>query len=848
VKENIIGDHLEHRSARGCSRKCLLACLSAALVLAMLGIVGWTLDDGRKAARRAAEQETGNIALTLEGNIGRAVTTLDLSLRTAVRGMAAPGLAGMPPDVRQAILFDGTLEMANLGPIVIVDAGGRAIYQSRGDAGQSADLSDRPFFQDLRQRTEPGLLIAGPVASGIDGQASLLLARRISRPDGSFAGLAIAALRLSYFDQLFRSLDLGKLGIVSVFGIDGQLIARRPMVLGVKAPSPGIRELFSHSPPAFGSFERTSVLDGVRRLYSYRLVGDLPLVVSVGFSTAEIYAEWAERTTILGSVLLLLLLAEGLLAWSLWRQMQRRERIEAAAAASARDHVLALAPLKTMFAHTADSMLIAHVRANGDVAYEATNPVWERLTGVARSSAIGRTPEECLPARLAADTLADWHECLRLRRAHRVTFRSVPPGIERDWEAVIVPVFDDRGEIHRLVSIGRDVTERNTLEANLRQAHRAEAVGQLTAGVAHDFNNLLQAITAAVDMLGEQPGLTAEGRECAAVAADAARRGAALVHRLLAFSRKQTLNPSVLQPARVLAEITPLLVRVLGMGIQVETRIDAAWPVCADGDQLGDCLLNLALNARDAMPDGGVVRLAVDAAAADEVAAAGLAAGDYTRFAVADEGVGMSPETLGRALEPFFTTKPIGEGTGLGLPMVQGFARQSGGDVRIESVPGRGTTVTLWLPRSTEPNALASEPAQSADHGHGRVVVVVDDEAFVRQMLEMFLARAGYIPIALASGDAALELLQAGEACDLLITDQSMPGLTGSELIREVASFRPVLPAMLITGFDKVRGLEDLPTHVTVLQKPFGRMVFLQQIQALLGTSLQPEGQLLEWD
>jgi PAS domain S-box-containing protein len=420
------------------------------------------------------------------------------------------------------------------------------------------------------------------------------------------------------------------------------------------------------------------------------------------------------------------------------------------------------------------------------------------------------------------------------------------------WKWVLsrgkVVARDGAGSALRMVGTTTDITATRGLTERLRkaeedlrdqreqlfQAQKMEAVGQLTAGIAHDFNNLLQAIIGSLDMLGEQASLGPEGRECIAIAEDAARRGATLVHRLLAFSRKQTLNPSLLQPAKVLAEITPLIARVLGDRIGVETRIDQpAWPVIADGGQLGDCLLNLAINARDAMPEGGVVRLRVSNAGPDVARDAGLPAGDYTLFAVEDKGTGMSAETAARALEPFFTTKPIGQGVGLGLSMVQGFARQSGGDVRIESAPERGSTVSIWLPRAnTQADSLA-EPHQEADYGHGRVLLV-DDEKSVRQTLALFLTKAGFSPLAVASGEEALELLKAGAACHLLVTDQSMPGLTGNGLIREVSALRPALPAMLITGYNKVSGLDELPVHVTVLRKPFGRATFMRQVQALL--------------
>ena len=386
------------------------------------------------------------------------------------------------------------------------------------------------------------------------------------------------------------------------------------------------------------------------------------------------------------------------------------------------------------------------------------------------------------------------------------------------------------------VAAVRDVTERKQMDETLRQAQRMDAIGQVTAGVAHDFNNLLHAILGSVSMLHEQDGLDADGRECVQIAEQAAQRGAVLTHRLLAFSRKQTLDPVLVRPDEVVKDIEALLARTLGGRMRVELNIEAAiWPVLADGAQLDNCILNLALNARDATPGGGVIRLLIANRDRQEATASGLPAGEYVCFTVQDEGVGMSAGTLARALEPFFTTKPIGKGTGLGLSMVQGFARQSGGDVRIKSTPGQGTEVSLWLPRATAAAAETAPtvPESVAAPGHGRILVV-DDEETVRRTVSLSLTRAGFNVVAVESGEAARELIQAGEAFDLLVADQSMPGLSGSELIEEVARLRLDIPAILITGYDRVSDSDRMAGRLNILVKPFERMTLLRQVEALL--------------
>ncbi|HJS86773.1 MAG TPA: ATP-binding protein, partial [Acetobacteraceae bacterium] len=412
---------------------------------------------------------------------------------------------------------------------------------------------------------------------------------------------------------------------------------------------------------------------------------------------------------------------------------------------------------------------------------------------------------------------------------------------------VLAPVLVSPGEptakerATLLLASVRDVTHETALEAQLRQKQRLEAVGQLTAGVAHDFNNLLQAIIGGLQVLQEQPGLGEQAQQCLAVAERAAWRGASLTHRLLAFSRQQALEPVLIRPAEMIAQLAELLQRTLGGRVRVQFTVEeATWPVRADAAQLDACLFNLALNARDAMAFGGLLRLHVGNAGPHEALPADLPPGEYVRFVVADDGAGMSPETLARVFEPFFTTKPIGKGTGLGLPMVQGFARQSGGDVRIESAPGQGTTVSLWLPRAMEADEAAMPArsgAQEQVEPRPARVLVVDDEPTVRDAMVLFLTSAGLKPVPVASAGQALDLLRAGEACDLLVADQSMPDMTGCELIEKVVRLRPSLPTMLVTGYDKVSGLDQIEGRVTLLHKPFERITFLRQVQALLGAT-----------
>ncbi|PWS36655.1 hypothetical protein DFH01_16080 [Falsiroseomonas bella] len=354
-----------------------------------------------------------------------------------------------------------------------------------------------------------------------------------------------------------------------------------------------------------------------------------------------------------------------------------------------------------------------------------------------------------------------------------------------------------------------EVAAREEAQARLAQAQRMEALGQLAGGIAHDFNNVLQAVQGGARLIASDAADPGRVRRLALMVVDAASRGAAVTRRLLTFARRADLRAEPVDVADLLTAMREILRHTLGSGIEVRVQVAPNVPaLLADRGQLETVLVNLAANARDAMGGAGVLTLsAIHEAVANgngaAAGAAGLKAGAYVRLSIADTGVGMDAPTLARATEPFFTTKPRGQGTGLGLAMARGFAEQSAGALTIESAPGFGTTVRLWLPVApSEPVAPAphvAEPRPQADAR--RRLLLVDDEALVRALTAEALEAAGFVVHSVGSSAEALELLDAGEAVDILVTDLSMPGLDGLALIREAQRRRPDLPAILLTGF-----------------------------------------------
>jgi PAS domain S-box-containing protein len=365
-----------------------------------------------------------------------------------------------------------------------------------------------------------------------------------------------------------------------------------------------------------------------------------------------------------------------------------------------------------------------------------------------------------------------------------------------------------------------EIAERQRTEEELLQAQKLEAVGQLTSGVAHDFNNLLTGVLGNLELL-ERRLKSEESLRRLRAARLAAERGARLTHQLLAFSRKQRLAPTPLDLNRLVGEASDMLFRTIGATVRIETVLtDGLWPALVDPTQIELVLLNLAINARDAMPEGG--RLTIRTANVSRSdAPSDLARGDYVLISVSDTGEGMSEEVLRRAVEPFYTTKELGKGSGLGLSMVHGVATQSGGGLHIDSRLGHGTTVNVYLPRARPVSAASreGEPLSTALHERA-TIMVVDDDPDVREVAVSSLESLGYHMLAAENGAAALDLLARSGPVDLLIVDMAMPGMNGVELIRRARERRGDLRAMLVTGYADVAAFAPAKGDL-VLQKPY---------------------------
>jgi signal transduction histidine kinase/ActR/RegA family two-component response regulator len=400
---------------------------------------------------------------------------------------------------------------------------------------------------------------------------------------------------------------------------------------------------------------------------------------------------------------------------------------------------------------------------------------------------------------------------------------------EQDLEATRVKLQD------AVRSLQAEIEERERLEAQLAEAQRLESIGRLAGGVAHDFNNMLMAIGGYAETLSADLDPTDPGQEGFAGIRQAVDQAASLTRQLLAFSRNQELRPTVIDLRELVATVEPLLRRLLGERIRIDIRPSAElWPALADRTKLESVLVNLAVNARDAMPGGGTITIETANVELDGTYAsshAEVVPGPYAMIAVSDTGTGIDDETASHIFEPFFTTKEVGKGTGLGLATVYGTVRQSGGHIWVYSEPGRGTTFKIYLPRSeatgvtetpppaAQPRALPAPPSDRK----GTTILLVEDEQVVRDMVVAALQRRGYSVLPVASAEAAIELLGRPDAAvDLMLSDIVMPGLSGPELVAQVWQARPDLPTIFMSGYTGMtieRG--QIPDGVTVLEKPF---------------------------
>jgi PAS domain S-box-containing protein len=707
----------------------------------------------------------------------------------------------------------------------VIDDHGDVI--ASGHKSGPANLADREFFREHRRSDSTALRIGEPVQGRASARWAIPLTRRFNKPDGSFGGVIDIAVDAARLTELFQKSDLGPTDVMALIRTDGIVLARRrgaTTSFGEDVSKSPLFDAIARNP--VGSYSALGVIDQTEKFFSYRKLQDYPVFVLIGTGKEEALASVLsrERRRMVEATLETIFI--GVFCTLITALMLRQRRTSA----RIREQLALI-----------DQARDAIILRGMDNRVQFWSKGAENIYGWTAAEARGQPLDQLLHIDLvkfrhateAALTSGEWSGEV----AHR----------HRDGHTIIVDdhwsVLRDEAERPKsILAIKTDITKRLSVEAQLRQSQRLEAVGQLTGGVAHDFNNLLTVIMGNAEMLTEKlsgnPGL----HNLAEMILSAALRGAELTGRLLAFARRQALDPKAINPNKLVSGMHDMLRRTLSENIEIQlVQGTDVWPALIDPGQLEDALLNLCLNARDAMPHGG--RLTIETANAridpDSASEYGdVEAGQYVVITVTDTGSGIAPEDLNRVFDPFFTTKEFGRGTGLGLSMVYGFVKQSRGHIKIYSEVGHGTAIKIYLPRATRIDGEPEEsPAPPADILGTEKILLVEDDEFVRKYATNQLTALGYQVLSARNGAEALELLGQVPDVDLVFTDVIMPGgISGRELAEQAVKLRPAVKVLYTSGYTEnaIVHTGHLDKGVHLLSKPYRRSELAQKVRAAL--------------
>jgi PAS domain S-box-containing protein len=794
---------------------------------ALIGLRVASLNEERENALAGGQAAMRTLALVGEQYAQRVFETSDLVTTQLIARIEALGGVGAVRDSLAMHQWLRDLSQRSAGDyLLVVDDTGRPVLSSYlHPPPHEVDLSDRRWF---RAHADTGLdsHVGQALHSRITGEALFTYSRRLLRPDGTLDGVAQVSVRAGVFQHPRMAAEFGQGVAMGLFDTDGHVLAQSgltPSQLDMRLPQEVLARI--RAGETAGILPRAITLEGEERIVAFRQLPDWPVVVTTTIPVDSLLAPWwrAVRWSleVIGTVAIGLLLlsiivmrlanretaARTAAAGANLALRQAAAKLESRVAERTRD----LAASETRFRVIFDSTFQQMALLDREGRILELNETALGFLGLTRSAAIGQRIQD-LPC--WADTAAPKALAAAVTEAAAGRpQRGEVAARKRDGhlapvEVSLRRVADPEGGTAWLVAEGHDLTELKAAEAQLREAQKMEALGQLTGGVAHDFNNLLMVVLGNLGLLRKRLPQDPRLLRLLDGAQQGAERGAALTSRMLAFARRQELRPEPVDLAALVRGMGALLERSAGPTVHMVMDLpDGLPPALVDANQLELALINLAVNARDAMPQGGEVAITVAVAEAPSAyAPPGLGFGTYLRLAVTDTGGGMDAPTLARATEPFFTTKGAGRGSGLGLSMVQGLAQQSGGGLRLTSRPGAGTTAEIWLPCA----GMGAEPRPTAVLRPAAIgvtprrVLVVDDDPLVAAGTAMMLEDLGHSAHVVTSAEEALAQLGRDVVPDLVVTDYAMPGMTGLELADRLRRERPELPVVLATGYAEV--------------------------------------------
>ena len=843
--------------------RLIIILLAVAFAVALLGTRALFVREDHEAALQRTATGAEDLARIVEEYARRILETADLVATDMLGHMAAMGglnqgggAALRDQPATEAFLRDLAARSKNDYLSIIDAAGAIAALSFATAAPANQSFADRDWFKAHQAGAD--VHIGKALHSRLTGEVLFTYSRAIRRADGSLEGVAQVAMRQRFFQQGGLTAEGGRNALLSLWRPNGEVVALTGLSLDqveLTHDQPGLLARALQN----GSAVMRQILPGAGqdRMLALRRVDGWPLVAAASLPVEAALAANAASHAWSRSVVIGTLLVVGLLTWFALRLNARAElaaRAVSDARAALENKVVArtreLAEVNSRLAakeqryraiFNSSFQFISVLTPDGKVV--EINDTALDFAGITADAVVGlpfwETPYWV--DRPIQDQLRD--AVARAATGEFIRFEHIRPGTGDPGitaDVSLKPVRDAAGAVVLLVAEGRDISDLKSTEAQLRQAQKLETLGQLTGGMAHDFNNLLMVVLGNLALLKKRLG-TEDARVVRLLdgATQGAERGAALTKRLLAFARRQALRPEAINIARLVAGMDELLSRTVAPVCHIRSSIPDNLPqALADVNQVELALLNLAVNARDAMPLGGEISISARQAASGESGApAGLTAGQYLCVAVIDQGTGMDQATLRRATEPFFTTKGPGKGSGLGLSMVHGLAAQSGGQLRIVSTPGQGTTVELWLPvDALVVQAVVQPPAAAPPRHTGRPlsVLLVDDDALVLAGSAAMLEDLGHQVVAVGSGEQALGMLTSGQGFDLMITDFAMPLMDGLELVRRASALKPLLSVILASGFAELAaGVEaTLPR----LDKPYRQ----EALAAMIGRVVEP--------
>jgi PAS domain S-box-containing protein len=771
-------------------------------VLIVLAFAGSSAYDAWRAYNNtlaATNREITNVATALAEQSAWTFQGIDLLLRDTARWYQNDSRK-FPPERLDEILANRTMGARQIHLITITDAQGIQRHRSVGSSPPDLDVSDRSYFKAQRERSA-GLFMSEPLITRSEGRPGIILSRRLEEETGAFAGVVTAIVNLEDLEKFYAAVNLGNGSAVHLLRDNGQLLARDP-------PQPGsigktLPQLaFALKEP---SREFEDPIDGKPEFIAVARVRDTPLVVAVTREKSVALQPWrdeAMRLAVRSAVVALL----GLIGiWMLWRQLRRIETGERALGESEERYALAMEganeghwdwDLATDRLYLSSTM--AMLEGHGKDHVTTTRTAWltqieihpddaTRLEAALRDHFEGRTPNFECEYRVRN---GNWRWLLSRGRVLR----------------------NAEGKPYRFVGSAIDVTaqkqaqsDRDQMEGQLRQSQKMEAMGTLAGGIAHDFNNILGAILGYGELAQQESKPDSPLRRYVDNVMHAAERAKALVDRILGFSRSGLGERAKVHIQSVIEETLELIAASLPANIRLERSLlagDAA--LIGDSTQLHQVAMNLCTNAVHAMEQGGTLNVClerVDLTEPQLVSRGGLSPGAYIRLVIKDTGVGIEPDVLERIFDPFFTTRGVGKGTGLGLSLVHGIVTDLGGAIDVNSAIGEGTTFEIWLPITNDVGKPAVEAARELPRGSGETVMIVDDEPTLVALAEEMLAGLGYEPVGFESSVAALQAFRAKpERFDVVLTDEAMPDLVGTELAREIRLLRPDIPIVLMSG------------------------------------------------